>query len=130
MTLDPQVQGLLDQLSENPAPKLEEMPPEEGRALYSAMAQMLDTQGLAIGKTEDTKIPGPAGEIPVRIYTPVAAGSTALPCLVFYHGGGMVIGDLDSHDALCRAFANEAGARVVAVDYRLAPEAKVPRRCR
>src|SRR5690606_19779561 len=77
-------------------------------------------------KVEDRKIPGPGGDIPVRIYTPVAAGGDALPVLVYFHGGGWVIGDLDTHDALCRSFANEAGCKVVAIDYRLAPEHRFP----
>jgi acetyl esterase len=68
-----------------------------------------------------------AGPIPLRVYRPagVAAG-TALPALVFFHGGGWVIGDLDTHDVLCRQLTAEAGIVVVAVDYRLAPEAKFP----
>ena len=126
MSLDPQIDALLKQLSEQPAPPISEVPLDEIRAQYVAMGSFLDVQNIAMGKIEDRKIPGPGGEIPIRIYTPVAAGSQALPCVVFYHGGGMVIGNLDSHDALCRAFSNEAGARVVAVDYRLAPEAKFP----
>jgi acetyl esterase len=70
------------------------------------------------------RIPGPAGEIPIRIYVPNE--STSVPVLVYFHGGGWVGGDLDSHDALCRALTNAAGSAVVAVDYRLAPEHKFP----
>jgi acetyl esterase len=62
----------------------------------------------------------------LRLYSPVAAGSDALPVLVYFHGGGWVIGDLDTHDGLCRMFANEANCRVVAVHYRLSPEHKFP----
>ncbi len=62
----------------------------------------------------------------MRNYTPVGAKDGALPTLVFYHGGGFVIGDLDTHDGLCRMLANDAGVRVIAVDYRRAPEAKFP----
>ncbi|HCX69383.1 MAG TPA: hypothetical protein DHK64_18155, partial [Rhodobiaceae bacterium] len=93
--------------------------------MYRAMASMLDLQGVPIGKTEDRTIPGPAGDIPVRLYTPVAAGGTC-PALVYYHGGGWVIGDLETHDALCRTLANEAGCKVIAVDYRRAPEHPFP----
>ncbi|MEQ8328446.1 alpha/beta hydrolase [Parvibaculum sp.] len=126
MSLDPQAKALLDQLAADPdAPRLIDLPPEGGREMYRAMAGMLDLQGVPIGKTEDRTIPGPAGDIPVRIYTPVAGGGTG-PALVYYHGGGWVIGDLDTHDALCRTLANEAGCKVIAVDYRLAPEHPFP----
>ncbi|MBO6635689.1 MAG: alpha/beta hydrolase, partial [Parvibaculum sp.] len=126
MSLDPQAKALLDQLAADPdAPRLIDLPPEGGREMYRAMANMLDLQGVPIGKTEDRAIPGPASDIPVRIYTPVAGGGTG-PALVYYHGGGWVIGDLDTHDALCRTLANEAGCKVIAVDYRLAPEHPFP----
>ena len=126
MSLDPQAKALLDMLGADPdAPRLIDLPPAGGREMYRAMANMLDLQGVPIGKTEDRTIPGPAGDIPVRIYTPVAAGGTC-PALVYYHGGGWVIGDLDTHDALCRTLANEAGCKVIAVHYRLAPEHPFP----
>jgi acetyl esterase len=126
MTLDPIVKGLLDQMAANPMPKLWEVTPAQGRELYRTMAAALEPQGIAIGKIENVSMPGPAGEIKLRVYTPVAGGSTAIPALVYFHGGGFVIGDLDTHDALCRTLANETAARVVAVDYRLAPENKFP----
>jgi acetyl esterase len=126
MSLDPQAKALLEQMAANPdAPRLIDLPPAGGREMYRAMAAMLDPQGVPIGKIEDRTIPGPAGGVPVRIYTPVAAGGTG-PALVYYHGGGWVIGDLETHDALCRTLANEAGCKVIAVDYRLAPEHPFP----
>ena len=126
MSLDPQAKALLEQMAANPdAPRLIDLPPAGGREMYRAMAAMLDPQGVPIGKVEDRAIPGPAGDIPVRVYTPVAAGGTG-PALVYYHGGGWVIGDLETHDALCRTLANEAGCKVIAVDYRLAPEHPFP----
>jgi acetyl esterase len=124
--LDAIVKGLLDQMAANPTPKLWELPAPQGREFYRMMAQTLEPQGGAIGKIENIAMPGPAGQIKLRVYTPVAGGAAALPGIVFFHGGGFVIGDLDTHDALCRSLANEAGARVVAVDYRLAPEHKFP----
>jgi acetyl esterase len=77
-----------------------------------------------VAKVEDRSIPGPVGQIPVRIYTP--QGSGPFPVLVYFHGGGWVIGNVDTHDPTCRTLANAAGCVVVSVDYRLAPEHKFP----
>ncbi|MFS2056229.1 alpha/beta hydrolase, partial [Variovorax sp. CT11-76] len=74
----------------------------------------------------DLAADGPHGPIPVRIYRPLASGAGPLPVLVYYHGGGWVIGDLDTHDVLCRELANDAGCAVVAVDYRMGPEHRFP----
>ena len=74
----------------------------------------------------DQTIPGPAGPIPLRIYTPAPKPPGVLPALIFFHGGGLVAGSLDTHDALCRALAEGIGAKVVAVGYRLAPEHPFP----
>lgn len=127
MALDPQAKALLDGMAANKdAPRIIDLPPAGARELYRAMAAQLDLSDLPIGKIEDRKIAGPAGEIPVRLYTPVAAGGAPLPVLVYFHGGGWVIGDLETHDALCRSLANESGCKVVAVDYRLAPEHRFP----
>jgi len=126
MALDPQVKALLDRMAADPAPRIIDLPVPDARQMYRGVAALLDLLGVAIGKVEDRNIPGPAGEVPVRLYTPVAAGSDALPVLVYYHGGGWVIGDLETHDTLCRTFANEAECKVVAVDYRLAPEHLFP----
>ena len=116
MSLDPGVKALLDQLAANPAPKLWELPPPDGRALYVAMAQMLEPQGIPIGKVENMKAAGPAGEIPVRVYTPMGGG-TMLPALVYYHGGGFVIGNLDTHDDAFAALQwVEANAAQLGVD--------------
>jgi acetyl esterase len=79
-----------------------------------------------IGKVDERTIPGPAHPIPVRVYTPLGAKDGVLAGLVFFHGGGFVIGDLDTHDDLCRCLANESGCRVVSIDYRLAPEHPFP----
>jgi acetyl esterase len=88
------------------------------------MRAMRNATPPTVAKVDDGKIPGPAGSIPVRIYTP--AGTGPFPVLVYYHGGGFVIGDLESHDGVCRQLTNSAGCVTVAVDYRLAPEAKFP----
>ena len=96
---------------------------------------MIDA-GIAVGVRDDA-IPGPAGPLPVRHYTPVDAPTghrvrcssrerSSAPLLVFFHGGGFVVGDLDTHDALCRLLCRDAGVHVMAVDYRLAPEHPAP----
>ena len=126
MALDPQVKALLEGMAANPAPRMIDLPVAEARAMYRGIAATLDLQAVPIGAVEDRKIAGAGGEIALRLYTPVAAGSGALPVLVYFHGGGWVIGDLETHDALGRTLANEAGCKVVAVDYRLAPEHAFP----
>ena len=124
--LDPILKGLLEQLAADPSPKLWDEPPARGRERYRALTLMLERSDLPIGKIEQTSMPGPGGEIALRIYTPTGAASAALPGIVFFHGGGWVFGDLDTHDALCRALAEQSGARLVSVDYRLAPESLFP----
>ena len=121
MPVNKDLQPLLDQLAAADAPSGAEVGPDPVRELYRALHQMTDPTDVPIGKVEDLSFAGPAGEVPVRVYTPVAAAGT-LNALVFFHGGGFVIGDLESHDALCRQLANEAGCKVIAVDYRRAPE--------
>ena len=82
--------------------------------------------GADVGHAVDAALPGPAGEVPIRIYTPRAAPGGLLPGLLYFHGGGLVAGDLDSHDALCRSLCSETGCRLIAVGYRLAPEHPYP----
>lgn len=84
---------------------------------------------VQVGHVENRAVPGPAGDIPVRIYQPLdPEPGAALPVLVYFHGGGFVLCDLDSHDSCCRRLANGIGAIVVSVDYRLAPEHPFPLR--
>jgi acetyl esterase len=123
MPLDPIARILLDQLAASSVPSLEVLPVEQARAVFEAMSKTR-TERLALARVEDRRIPGPVGEIPVRIYTP--EGEAPLPVLAFFHGGGWVIGSLESHDALCRTLARAIPAIVVAVDYRLAPENPFP----
>jgi acetyl esterase len=107
-------------------PRMHQSTPEVARQMYEMAAKMLDAQGVPIGKVEDGHLPGPGGNLAYRLYTPVAAPSGPLPALIFFHGGGYVIGSLDTHDAPCRQLANGAGVRVIAIDYRLAPEHPFP----
>ena len=127
MPADPQVQAFLEAQEqaaiENQVPPITEQTPEMARAGYLALAEMLG-QGPDVD-VENSTAPGPAGDIPIRIYSPRDAGS-GLPILVYYHGGGWVIGNLDTHDHACRELCAGTGGLVVSVDYRLAPEAKFP----
>lgn len=123
MPLHPEAQALLEQLAQLGAPPLNSLSPVEAREAAAGFAQLAG-EPEPVAKVEDRKIPGPAGEIPVRIYTP--QGSAPFPVLVYFHGGGWVIGTLDTVDATCRMLANRAGCVVVSVDYRLAPEHKFP----
>ena len=120
--LAPQVKVRLDQMAAAKQPAFHAGTPADARAALGAMINVFGP-GPAVRNAEDRRIPGPAGEIPVRIYTP--SGKPA-GILVYYHGGGWVVGDLASHDYVCRALTNETGCVVVAVDYRLAPENKFP----
>ncbi|MBL6937800.1 MAG: alpha/beta hydrolase [Alphaproteobacteria bacterium] len=124
MSLDANVKAMLDQMKAMALPKMWELGPQAARA-----AMRLRFPGITetpTGPITDRTIPGPAHAIGVRIYTPLSATSTVLPGLIFFHGGGFVLGDLDSHDDLCRVLANESGCRVVSIDYRLAPEHPFP----
>ncbi|SEI48893.1 alpha/beta hydrolase fold domain-containing protein [Paraburkholderia diazotrophica] len=123
MALDPQAQAILDLMAAAGSPPLETRTPEEARVAASRL-QALSGPPEDVAKVENRTIAGAAGEIPVRIYTPQGGGP--FPALVFFHGGGWVIGDLDIVDVPCRRIANRAGCVVVSVDYRLAPEHKFP----
>jgi acetyl esterase len=126
MPLDPLVKAFLDQMKAVPGPKMSEAGAEVARATFNALMQMVGPRDVPVGKTENLTVPGPAGAIAIRVYSPVAAGGEPMPALLYYHGGGFVIGDIESHDGLCRALASEGGFRVIAVDYRRAPEHKFP----
>jgi acetyl esterase len=123
MSLHPQVSEFLQQFAALGLKPIEQSTPSEFRQMLRAMLWAAgDVEHVAV--VEDRTAPGPAGPIPLRIYRPLPAGT--LPALIYYHGGGWVGGDLDTHDALCRAVANAAQCAVIAVDYRLAPEHKYP----
>ncbi len=121
MPLDPQSKALLDALP--PMPDFERLDLAQLRAGFDP-SSLAPGEPEAVAHVEDRMIPGPAGEIPVRIYRPEAREK--LPALVYYHGGGFVLCNLDTHDGVCRSLANSAGCAVVSVDYRLAPEHRFP----
>ena len=126
MPLDPVIQALFERMPDLANYPAWEKSPADVREDYKRFCQFAEAKSAAIGKTEDVSVPGAAGPIGLRIYTPVAAGGAALPAIVYFHGGGFVVGDLDCYNGLCRTLANESGCRVVSVDYRLAPEHKFP----
>lgn len=123
MPLDPQAQALLDMLASLNVPPLHEQSVEYARQSFSMLKDMAGPLE-EVQKVEDRIIPGPAGEIPVRVYTPEGAGP--FPVLVFFHGGGWVIGSIEMYDPVCRALTNRGQCVVVSVEYRLAPEYQFP----
>ena len=131
--VDPQMQAVLDVLMATDSPPIESVTPFIARNLPSAQSsalQLLSMRGEpGYEEVEDIDhilIPGPAGDILARIYKPLDAGDAPYPVVVYFHGGGFVIANLDTYDASCRAVANAAGALVVSVAYREAPEAPYP----
>jgi acetyl esterase len=100
-------------------------PLPELRQQLRTMVTLMDEPAPALPRIEDVSIPGPAGPIPARLYAPAAAGAV-LPTVAYFHGGGWVQGDLETHHGLCARLARHAGVLVVAIDYRLAPEHKFP----
>jgi acetyl esterase len=126
MPLDPTIQALFQHMPQLAIYPTWQRTPAEVRIAFKALCKLATPTVGAIGKVEDIAADGPAGPIPLRVYTPVAAGSTALPAIIYFHGGGFVVGDLDCYDGPCRTLTNESGCRVISVDYRLAPEHPFP----
>jgi acetyl esterase len=133
MPLHPQVREFLDKLERSHAPPMHALSVDDARALVVPLRGSKER----MGGVENRTIPGPGGEIPIRIYHPLIASSIAssrtgahshapLPVVLFFHGGGWVLGSIASHDALCRRMCNESGCIFVSVEYRLAPEHKFP----
>ena len=125
--LHPQAKALLALIEQRGLPATHTLTPVEARRMYRERRFFTQPQAPEVAQVRDASASGPHGDIPLRIYRPL--GSTAgatLPVLVYYHGGGWVIGDLDTHDTLCRELANSADACVVAVDYRMGPEHRFP----
>ena len=125
--LHPQARALLDLIALRGIPRTHTLTPAEARALYRDRRAFTQPVPPALAEVRDVAAPGPHGAIPLRLYRPIGSkpGDT-LGVLVYFHGGGWTIGDLDTHDVLCRELANGAGCAVVAVDYRLAPEHRFP----
>jgi acetyl esterase len=137
MPIDPQIKALLEQMAAMESVDYREVTPEGLRQVMKMLAAA-DGPPEAVASVEDARAEGPAGPIPVRAYRPGGAGAggrpddradidaSPLPILVWYHGGGWVVGDLETADTTCRKLANRSGALVISVDYRLAPEHPAP----
>jgi acetyl esterase len=106
------------------APALESQDPLVARQDRVEGMKMLGGEPRPLGRVEDFSIPGPDGDVPVRLYAMEHGG--VRPALIYFHGGGWVFGNLDTHDSVCRDLAAESGAVVISVDYRLSPEVKFP----
>src|SRR5690348_6018675 len=125
MPLDPHAKRLLDMLamtrSADPLP----LSVNCRRDLFCKLMS-LSSSNVPIGRIDDRALPGLGGPIKIRVYTPIGTLANPLPGLLYFHGGGLVAGSLDTHDSICRTLANETGCRLISVDYRLAPEHKFP----
>ena len=128
VTLDPDAAAVFKAFQEAGRPPYETVSPAEARELYLKGRFVSNPEPPELASVEPLTIPSPAGSIPARVYTPTRLRKVngLAPGLVFFHGGGWVIGDLDSHDVVCRKLADEGELMVVSVDYRLAPEHKFP----
>jgi acetyl esterase/lipase len=128
MALDPDAERVLELVRLSGRPPYEMLTPAEARALFLAGREVLSPEPQRVAEICELAAPRTDGSaIPLRLYRPFGtAPATMSPGLVFFHGGGWVIGDLESHDAMCRHLANASGCAIVSVDYRLAPEHKFP----
>jgi len=124
--LDPQARHVLDFGRQAPAPLFETGTPGEARRAYVAGLPTMQAEREPVASLSEHTIAGPGGPLPFRIYRGQGAATAGAPALLYLHGGGWVIGNLDSHDEICRWFANIAACVVICPDYRLAPEHKFP----
>jgi acetyl esterase len=126
--LHPQARALLDLIASRGLPAMQDLPPVEARAFYRDRRAITQPEPPPVAEISELSAAGPHGAIPLRLYRPTRRSDdpAALPVLVYFHGGGWTIGDLDTHDVLCRELCNEAGVAVVAVDYRMGPEYPFP----
>ena len=125
--LHPQARALIDLMIERGVPPTHTLGVDEARSFYRERRQLTQPDPSAVESVRDLAADGPHGPIGLRLYRPLGTAERAmLPALVYYHGGGWTIGDLDTHDTLCRALCNGAGCAVVSVDYRLGPEHRFP----
>lgn len=128
VTLDPDAAAVLSAFRAAGRPPYETLTPPQAREMYLAARVVSHPEPPAIASVDALSVPGPGGALPARIYRPLTLRQSdgLSPCLVFFHGGGWVIGNLDSHDVVCRTLAHEGQLIVISVDYRLAPEHRFP----
>jgi acetyl esterase len=124
--LHPQAKALLALMEERGVPPTHTLSPQDARRFYLERRHLTQPQAPDVAEVKSLQARGPHGAIPLRLYRPLNQGPGASPVLVYFHGGGWVIGDLDTHDTLCRELANGAGITVIAVDYRMGPEHRFP----
>lgn len=125
--LDPEAKLFLEAVKAAGRPDVSTLTPPEARKLYKETRGAVTPEPPEVSELDNIAAPGPHGPIPLRYYRPAGVDKREpIPVLVFYHGGGWVIGDLDTHDVVCRSLANEARCAVVSVDYRMGPEDKFP----
>jgi acetyl esterase len=127
--LDAEARTLLDLMEkaiEEGAPKVNTLPYSEGRAAVNKMLEDSAADPPRVAAVEDGALPGPAGKIGYRRYRPPGTSNGSMPTLIYYHGGGFIAGNLDTHDSTCRRLANGSRCQVIAIDYRLAPEHPFP----
>lgn len=125
--LDPQAKAVLEALASSGRPAYHQLDPKDARRLFLETRPLSTPTAPEVGSVRDATAEGPDGQIPLRVYRPTGLPtSTPLPAYVYFHGGGWVIGDLETHDVLCRQITAASGVSVIAVDYRLAPEHKFP----
>jgi len=126
-TLDPHARQLLALARKAGYPPFQSLTPAKARAAYAASWEPMQSPGGEVASVNDRVIEGPGGPLPLRVYRGAGLEATqTVPCMLFLHGGGWVIGNLESHDRMCRRLANVARICVIAVDYRLAPEFPFP----
>ena len=123
--LDPQAKLLIEKAEAAGNPELYELDPPAARKLFLELSMAVAVDPIKVGSVVDQQIPGPTGQILLRFYQPLGVQENA-PALIYFHGGGWVIGDLDSHDGICRWLCARSGCVLVSVDYRMAPEHKFP----
>jgi acetyl esterase/lipase len=127
MTIDPQMAAVIERVAKSTLPPFYTVSAQEARRLYKETRAVLAPPVPDVGEVRDQAASGPAGPIPLRLYRGLGTAAGApLPVLVYFHGGGWTIGDLDTHDIVCRTLANNAGCAVIAADYRMGPEHKFP----
>jgi acetyl esterase/lipase len=127
MALDPQVQAVIEMVARSGRPAYHTLSPKDARQLFLETRPAATPTPPEIGRVRNLVAETAQGTIPLRLYRPAGVpDATPLPAYVYFHGGGWVIGDLETHDVLCRQLTAASGASVISVDYRLAPEHKFP----